>query len=188
MKRQDLCTMILWAVLLTAGLTFAGPLEREPGYVDLEWIEIPEDAREIQDIDLSYMLDDLAKDARQDGEDGLAEAIAMVRSIRVKAFSLRANDTRTESAVERINQQLVEDDWKKMIYVKSEDETISVSTKRHAGEMVGLMVVVYEPGENAAFINVVGDLDLGKLLGLAQDFDIDDIDEMVEEHEQRRSY
>ena len=41
---------------LAAGSAAALKLEDAPGYVDLEWIEIPDTADEIQDIDLSPVL------------------------------------------------------------------------------------------------------------------------------------
>ena len=62
-------------------------MAKEPGYVDLEWIRIPDDADEIKDIDLSPMLMSFAQDAKENGDDALVQALAMVRSLRVKAFS-----------------------------------------------------------------------------------------------------
>ena len=47
--------------------------------------------------------------------------------------------------------------------------------------MVGIVVVAYEPGDGAVFVNVVGDLDLATLLGLAGEFDFDDLDDYLEE-------
>ena len=49
------------------------------------------------------------------------------------------------------------------------------------GLMVGLVAVVYEPGDSAAFINVLGDLDLATLLGLAGEFDLDDLDDIMDD-------
>ena len=42
------------------------------------------------------------------------------------------------------------------------------------------MIVTYEPGDSVAFINVVGDLDLGTLLSLAKKIDSDSIEDMLE--------
>ncbi|MDD5719493.1 MAG: hypothetical protein PHQ53_07390, partial [Candidatus Krumholzibacteria bacterium] len=46
----------------------------------------------------------------------------------------------------------------------------SVSVFRHEGRIVGLTVVAYEPGDEVAFVNMTGKLDLGALLALAQRF------------------
>ena len=157
-------------------------ITEEPGYFDLEWIEIPADAEEIQDIDLSAMLTEVAARAKEDGDHDLAKALAMVRSVRVKAFSLEYRDKEVEAMVERVNQDLKAGGWNRLIYMKDGDESVTVSSMHVDGLMVGLVAVVYEPGDTAAFINVVGDLDLATLIGLAGEFDLDDLDEYVDEH------
>ena len=51
-----------------AGIAGAAPKD-EPGYIDLSWIEIPAHAEEIQDIDLSAMLTEVAARAKEDGDE-----------------------------------------------------------------------------------------------------------------------
>lgn len=168
-------------LLLTAAGALAGDVAKEPGYVDLEWIRIPDDADEIKDIDLSPMLMSFARDAQENGDDALVQALAMVRSLRVKAFSATAAmDQELSATVEQVTAKLKKDQWKRLIYVKNEDETISVNTRYVDDKLVGLMLVAYEPGESAAFVNVVGDLDLATLLRLAGEIDSDNLEEMLE--------
>ncbi len=168
-------------LLLTAAGALAGDVAKEPGYVDLEWIRIPDDADEIKDIDLSPMLMSFARDARESGDEALVQALAMVRSLRVKAFSATvAMDQELSATVEQVTAKLKQDQWKRLIYVKNEDETISVNTRYVDDKLVGLMLVAYEPGESAAFVNVVGDLDLATLLRLAGEIDSDNLEEMLE--------
>lgn len=180
--KTTLTALALLAVLATAGPAFAGSIDDEPGYVDLDWIEIPRDADEVHDIDLTSMLIELADDARADGETELAELLSVIRSVRLLAFSLDDDDERTEKAVEKLLDQLDEDDWNRMIYTKSRDELVSVNSFRHDGRTVALTVVAYEPGDGAAFINVVGELDLASLIRLASEYDLDDLDAMVSDH------
>ena len=45
------------------------------------------------------------------------------------------------------------------------------------------MLVTFEPGDSATFINVVGDLDLGTLFKLAQEMDSDSIEEILDDLE-----
>jgi hypothetical protein len=173
--------MTLMLCLVVAGSALAKNLEKEIGYIDLEWIEIPEDALEIQDIDLGPILGDLAKDAKEKGDDALFQALGMVRSIRVKSYSVEEGSGQAASAaVAKIAAQLKEDDWKRLIYIKDGDETVSVSTKYNGEDLVGLMIVTYEPDDSVAFVNVVGDLDLGTLISLAKDIDHDSIGDMLE--------
>jgi len=171
----------LLACLLCPGWALAGSVEKEVGYIDLEWITIPDDATEIQDIDLGPILGDIAKDAEEKGDDALVQALSMVRSIRVKSFSIEeGGGADAQAAVDKVAAKLKTEDWKRLIYLKDGDETVSVSTKYDADELVGLMIVTYEPDDSVAFVNVVGDLDLGTLLGLAKQIDSDSIEDMLE--------
>lgn len=181
---NTLRTFLIAAVALTVlGSVAAADVTSEPGYFDLEWIVIPADAEEIQDIDLSAMLGEIAANAQKDGDDELARALAMVHSVRVKAFSLEYRDKDVEATVDRVNDQLKSGGWNRLIYMKDGDESVTVSSMHKDGLMVGIVAVVYEPGDTAAFINVVGDLDLATLLGMANEFEFDDLGEYMEMHE-----
>ena len=167
--------------LLCSGLALAGNVEKEVGYIDLEWIVIPDDASEFQDIDLGPILGNLAKDAEDKGDDALVQALSMVRSIRVKAFSIEDGDgEEVEKSVAKVRARLKEEGWKNLFNMKDGDETVLVTTKYDGEDMVGLMIVTYEPGDSVAFVNVVGDLDLGTLLSLAQKIDHGSIEDMIE--------
>jgi len=167
--------------LLCSGLALAGNVEKEVGYIDLEWIVIPDDASEFQDIDLGPILGNLAQDAEDKGDDALVQALSMVRSIRVKAFSIEdGSGTEVEKSVEQVRAKLKKEGWKNLFNMKDGDETVLVTTKYDGEDMVGLMIVTYEPGDSVAFVNVVGDLDLGTLISLAQKIDHDSIEDMLE--------
>ena len=174
--------MTLALCLLCSSWALAGNVAKEVGYIDLEWITIPDDASEIQDIDLGPILGDIAKDAKENGDDALVQALAMVRSIRVKSFSVdEGGNAEASGAVEKISAKLKNEDWKRLIYMKDGDETVSVNTKYDGEDLVGLMIVTFEPNESVAFVNVVGDLDLGTLLSLAKKIDHDSIEGMLED-------
>jgi len=175
---------LLFALMLLIALpVLAGDLAKEPGYIDLEWIEIPEDADEIQDIDLGPALLSAAADAEKSGDEDLAKAFSMIRSIRVVSFSLDDESDAIDKAVDKIAKDLKKKGWKRLIYVKDDDEIVTVSTKSVDDEMVGLTVVAYEPGEEASFVNVVGDLDLAYLLKIAGKLHGESLDHFLDELE-----
>jgi len=177
-------TAAMAGILLFAGLALAEDFTGKPGYVDLEWIEIPPDAMEIHDIDLGPILLSLATDAEENGDDALVQALAMIHSVRVKAYSLDEDGDATASgAVKKIQAKLNEEDWKRLIYVKDGEETIAVHTFYDEKDLTGLMVVTYQPGDSVAFVNVMGDLDLGTMLRLAKQIDEDSIEDMIMELE-----
>jgi hypothetical protein len=138
-------------------------------------------ADEVQDIDLSEIIKSVAADAKDSGDEQLAQVLEMVRSIRVKGFTLGkdgADDV--AKAVDRITKDLKKNDWKRLIYLKDGDEIMSVSTKYKGEDLVGLMVLAYEPGHEALFVNVVGDLDLPTLMKLVGGMDGDGLEDLLE--------
>lgn len=160
-----------------------------PGYLDLTWIDIPTDAAEIQDIDLSTVLLGVAADAEEAGDVEMARALAMVKSIRVKAFSTETSQqSDIDAMVERVTKQMKKDDWERLIFVKDDEETVTVSTKYRDGNMVGLMVVAHEAGEEIAFVNVVGNLDLATLMKLGLSMDDLDLDDLLDRAEEARDH
>lgn len=180
MKTTRLTTVLGLVFLLAAGSALAA----EPGYVDLEWIEIPEDADEIQDIDLGPILMSMASDAEESGDDALAQALTMIKGVRMKSFSLDTeSDKIAADAVEKIQAQMNSGDWKRFVYMKDGDETIAVHTLYQEKDLVGLMVVVYEPGDSVVFANIMGDLDLGTMMRLAKRIDGDNLEEILEDYE-----
>jgi hypothetical protein len=182
LRTNSLMTLLI--CLACAGGALAGSVEKEMGYIDLEWIDVPEDASEIQDIDLGPILGDIAKDAESNGDDALVQALAMVRSIRVKSFSIEdGGAAEAEAAVEKISARLKAEDWKRLIYLKDGDETVSVSTKYDGEDLVGLMIITLEPDDSVAFVNVVGDLDLGTLLSLAKKIDGGSLEDILEDYD-----
>ncbi|MEZ4389165.1 MAG: DUF4252 domain-containing protein [Candidatus Krumholzibacteriia bacterium] len=184
MNTRRLLPIVLAALVLSLAVPALAGIKDEPGYIDLGFIEIPADAEEVQDIDLTSMLVNIADDARAEGETELADVLSMVRSVRVKFFSIGdKDDDAVRKNVDRIMKKLDQDDWTRIIYIKDGDETVSVSTKNDKNGVInGLTVVVFEPGDSAGFVNVVGEINLGKLITMSGKFDFDDLDGYMEKY------
>ena len=182
MKTLRIAPLFAILICLFCAPAALADVTKEVGYMDLEWIVIPDDASEIKDIDLGPILGDIAKDAEAKGDDALVQALAMVRSIRVKAFSIEdGGSAGAQASVDKVTQKMKTDDWKRLIYMKDGEETVSVNTKYDGEELVGLMILIYEVDDSVAFVNVVGDLNLGTLLSLAKQIDGDSIEDILED-------
>jgi hypothetical protein len=181
--RTILMALVLLSFLISSQV-LAGKISDEAGFVDLDWIKIPDSASEVQDIDLSAILMSVASDAKDNGDEELAQVLEMVRSIRVKGYSVDDESAGEASkAVEKITKHLKDNDWKRLIYLKDDDEVVSISTKYDGSDLVGLMAVVFKPGEEVMFANVVGDLDLPVLMKLVGSMDGDGLDDLLDELE-----
>ena len=57
---------------------------------------------------------------------------------------------------------------------------MSISTKYDSDDLVGLMIISFDPGEEVMFANVVGDLDLSTLMTLVGSMDGQGLDNLLE--------
>jgi hypothetical protein len=178
-----LAAALFATLLIAAGQALAENLRDMPGYVDLEWIKIPAGSDEVQDIELGAALLGIAAGNDSEQDEALLRALQMIKSIRVKSWSTAADDQTAAKAIAKVAEKLAKDEWKRLIYVKDDEETVTVSTRYEKGRMVGMMLVTYKPGDMVTFVNVVGDLDLPTLFRLVKDFDEGSIEDMLGELE-----
>lgn len=152
-------------------------LEKMPGYVDLEKIQIPSDAEEVTDIDLGPEILKMALGVSDEENPEIVEALSKIQSIRVKAFELdEEHAEEVRSQFDEIAKRLKADDWNRLIHIKSGDEIVNVNVKHDGENIVGLMVMVYESDSEAVFVNIVGEIDLSLLAKLANEFEGVDLD------------
>ncbi len=179
--RTTIIITMLSLCLLVSSQTYATDIEDLPGYVDLEWIDIPDDAEEVHDIDLGLVLLGIAAEAEESGNPELADALDLIKSIRVKAFSADAGAPEDHAdTIKKIERQLEKDNWSRMIYIRKAEEFVSVNILREDGDLVGLMVIALEDYGSVVFANVVGDLDLSTLFRMAQELEEEDIESIFD--------
>jgi hypothetical protein len=157
-------------------------LRSMPGYMDLDWVHIPDGAAEIQDVVLDPVLAGLAAKGISEDDEAMTKALSMVKSVRVKAFELAEGQDASIVAkdVKQLQERLDKGGWTQLIKSVSGEETVIVSTMYNkGGEMVGLVVLNYENGKSATFVNVVGNLDLATLMKLAGEMHGDQLKGMM---------
>lgn len=178
MRYSKITLVMLVGILLSvSGFAMAGT---EPGFIDLSFIEIPDDAETIQDINLGLVLKDVIREAKENDDLEIAELLSMIHSLRLRSFSVDKNSLdMARTYVEKVAARLKKDDWDNLMKFKDGSELTTISIKYHKDNMVGLMVVVFDPDDEVLFVNVVGDLDLGKLMKLAGEFDTDELEQYL---------
>ena len=155
-----------------------------PGYVDLEKIEIPADAAEVVDIEMGPELIQVALGVDEETDSKAIAALSKIRFIRVKSFHIDDETAgKIRPRIEAIEKKLQASDWKRVIYIKDREEFVSVHVMHDDKTIVGMMVLVFEPGDTATFANIVGEINFATLIGLANEFGEVDLDEMMEQLE-----
>jgi hypothetical protein len=102
----------------------------------------------------------------------------------VKANVYQIGDNNSTALTEKINKldsKLTSDKWKRIVKTRSEDELANVYIKQNGnGKIIGLVVTTFDPSGEAAFVNIVGEIDLktiGKLGGKLNIPHLDDIND-----------
>jgi hypothetical protein len=182
-----LLTLLMLSLLGAVAQARDTEVAKLPGYVDLEDIRIPADAEEIRDIDLGPPLLKMAAEADTSRQSALTRVLSRLQLIRVKSFSFLPDDAdEVRSHVRKIEDRLEKDDWSRLIRVRDEEDSVTLSLKYDQNHIVGLMLVAFSPeDEEVTFLNVVGDLDLASLAGLTAELSDVDLDDFFEELEGR---
>lgn len=159
-------------------------VEKVPGYIDLSMIEIPEGAEEVRVLDLGPSLLGYAAEAETNGDSSLSRLLSRIRSIRVKSFSFdRDLRDRVESYIEQIEKKLEKENWNRLVHVRGRNEVVTISSLRSDDGIGGLMIMVLEDDRNVTFANIVGDIDLATIAGLALGLDDGNLEKLLEELE-----
>jgi hypothetical protein len=171
MKRTVLCIAFI-TFLVSCNCLYADEkgLRDQPGYIDLDLIEIPGNAGKVTEVDLGPGMLNLAAQMSDNGDEELSEKLSNTFSIQVKSFEIDSLSTeKLRPIVEKIEKKVEEEKWERILRVKEDNEIVNISVKYDEGKAVGLLVMAFEPGDEATFVNIVGSVDmstLGHLMGM----------------------
>jgi hypothetical protein len=175
-----LCLFILGSIALVYAED--EDLKGHPGYVDLGEIKIPDKAGEVTEVLLGPAMLRLISMADDDEDDDLAKTISELKGIQVKTFEIDSLEAgKILPIMDRIEDKLKRDGWERLVLVKDQDERVVVSIKPEGDKAVGLMVMTLEPGDEAAFVNIIGTLDFNSFSEMDINLDQSVLDSL-EEH------
>lgn len=184
MNTKRLIVAVVFLLLCALSAQAQQDLSGHPGYVDLDQIQIPVDTANITEVNLGPELLKMAM-KMDTGEEGLNDTLDGLFGIRVKSFDLTPELAgQIKPIVDDIQAQLDNEGWKRLVYVKDGAELVTVSIKYDPADeskVAGMMVVAFEPGAEATFVNMVGSIDLASLGGLMDGMDMDvELDDLVD--------
>lgn len=147
--------------------------KKHAGYVDLSAITIPDKAGKITEVFLGPALLKIAAMAEEGEDKDIAEVLSGIHGIQVKTFEVEPKEAEVIiPIIDRIEKRLKGEGWERLVLVKEEDERVVVSLKSDGKKAVGLLVMAFDPNEEAAFVNIVGTIDFKSLESL--DINLDD--------------
>lgn len=154
-------------------------LEKLPGYVDFSSMEVFKTGETTVEVFLKEPLLSLVANASRTEDPDLAKLLSSLKLIRVQTFSidsLRTPEIKTK--VSQIAKKLRKDKWEIIVRAQEPDEQVHIYMKSVKAKIAGLVIMAISYGEEAAFVNIVGDLDLENLGKLSRKFDIPALDSL----------
>ena len=173
------------AVMLAGAL--AGPaaaltdaeIRKLPGYVDFDAMKLFEGQEARIEVYLKDPMLELVARFIKSEDPELFEVLAKLKLVRVQVFDVDHVQAQKVSEVTSATaRQLDEKGWERIVRVREDDEHVDVYLKpsKDYEWLDGLVVMVVDGGEEAIFVNIVGQIDPDDIAKLGEHFDIDELD------------
>ena len=143
------------------------------GFANFGDLSALEDGEMVTEILIEEKLLKMVAKFTNDDED-LSSLMSGLKLIKVNTFEVTAtNAEELKARANSIDKDLMKKNWDRIVKTKSKGEIANVYIKT-AGEeeFVGLTVVSIDENGEAAFVNIVGNIDMDTLGKLGQKFDI----------------
>jgi len=171
------CLLVL--VLAAGPATAREDIERHPGYVDFGLVTIPEAAATSVEVYLKRPLLRMVSAATRATEPELAEMIDGLDLIRVHAFAVAPEDLpRVGEEIDMLAATVEEGGWERVAHIREQDELVHVYLKSEGDQVDGLLVMGFEEGDQAVFVNIVGDIDPAQIGRLGSTLHISPLDSL----------
>lgn len=175
MKSSVLYLVFLLLVLLfPLGISYGDkPIENLPGYVDFGSMQEFQDSEESVEVTIKDpLLSSISKATKRDNPE-LFEILSGLKLIQVHTFSLKKSQrTLIKEKVDKITRKLQKNGWERIVKAKEPEEKAEIYIKAVEGKIAGLVVLAIEYGDEAAFVNIVGNINLDSLGKLNSQFHI----------------
>lgn len=168
--RATLCLLFLLAAFGRAAVARSAPepsASGAPGALPFEELEIFSRNDLSTEINLEGALLQLVASATKEDDPEFSRLVSGLQGIRVQVAPLTATDpAKVRSKLDLTVHWLETKGWTAVVRTREKGEETYIYTKQVKGEIVGLAVLSFEPGKEAAVVNIVGRIDpaqLGKI-------------------------
>jgi hypothetical protein len=144
------------------------------GYVDLGSFDSFDESEEFTEVLIEEHLIRMVAKMAKNREPELSEILDGIKLVRVHAFETNDNSfIELKSRAEKIDNELMSKDWDRIVKVRGKSEFVNVYIKTESEDLIsGLVVASVEKNGEAAFVNIVGKIDLETIGRLSDQFDI----------------
>ena len=180
MKKKMVMISIVLLFVVSTGFTQKNDYSNNKGFVDFGSLEKFETGSEVTEVLIEeHLIRMVAKLAAKE-EPEVSSVLNGLKLIKVHTFE--ASDGNSDELFEKVNKidkELMNKGWDRIVKTKSKDETMNVYILTNNDENIeGLVVAGFEKGGEATFVNIVGDINLETIGKLGGKFDIPSISDI----------
>jgi Domain of unknown function (DUF4252) len=167
---------ILFATLFFLASAYAqsGDVTKEPGYVDFGNFTQFENSTGVTEVTLDEELLSTIAEISPDDDPNIMEILKGLKLVKANVYNVsEENKKDLEAKINSIDSKLSGSSWKRIVRTKKENEVANVYIKQNSSkQIIGLVVTSLDGSDEAAFVNIVGTIDLKTIGKLAKKFDI----------------
>lgn len=151
----------------------------EPGYIEFGDMSSLESGEMVTEVLLEDNLLQMVAKLAQAKEPELASLVNGLKLIKVNVFEVN-NDNRAQikSKMKSLQNDVSGKGWDRIVRVKDKEETADVFIKTSGDGIIGLLVMSLDEDNEAAFVNIVGNINLETIGKLGEKFDIPSLDSL----------
>jgi hypothetical protein len=172
------------ALLLALPLRAANSFEANPGYIDFDkYVGLHAEDSKVE-VQLKGPLLKLAASIIEAQNEGVSSLIRSVELVRVHVY--RVTEENHEAFAESVNaiaRNLTERNWEQLVTVKDNGENVAVFANMPTEDAIAGIVVSVSSGDEAVFVNVVGNVALESLAELGKQLNIPELDKIAKKFE-----
>jgi hypothetical protein len=149
-------------------------LKAQPGYLDLsQFASFAASKERSVELYVKEPLLSIVTAAMKKDNPELADMLSKIKLVAVRTFPIAATETeKIKAAVSDLDRKLAQAKWEKIVRVVDEKEQVYVYLKSSGSVIDGLTLMAVEFGNEATFVNIVGQIDPKMIEKLSGKFNI----------------
>lgn len=145
----------------------------EPGYVDFGNLGSFENGNDVTEVHLDNKILKMVSKMTEDNNPELAKMLSGMKLIHVNVFHVKDKDvTKIKEKIKSFDDKLISEGWDRIVRSREHGELANVYIKSDENNIEGLVVTNLDHKGEAAFVNIVGPINLELIGQLGNKFDI----------------
>jgi len=178
LKKYLVLTFALYAFVINAQ-----DVTKEPGYVDFGDLTKFESSMGVTEVFLEEDLLSVVADLTSESDPAVTELLKGLKLVKANVYKMDGFNAELDKKITEIDKKLTSANWKRIVKSKNQKENANVYIKfgTNKKDIVGLVVMAIEEDGEAAFVNIVGRIDMKAIGRLGKNLNIPNLDKIKDE-------